>query len=50
MYIDKCYRLINEETEAHTGQVTCAKTKAYHIYALNRQLPRVRCLQFTPQS
>ena len=32
-----CYKFIDEETETHTG----VKIKAYNIYILNRQFPKV---------
>ena len=46
IYVDKCHKLKDEETEAQTG----AKTKEYHIHVLKRQFPRVPSLQFIPQS
>lgn len=46
IYVYKCHKFKDEETEAHTG----AKAKAYHIHVLKRQFPRVPSLHFIPQS
>lgn len=50
MYVGKCHKFTNKENEAYTGQVISTKTKAYHMYSLNRQFSKILSLHFIPQS